>query len=142
MLHCLIRESEKRVNLGRQYDFDTLFPLACEAMETQLQRLGKKWAAICTWTEQQWLVLQDLLLKWQNFSEEQAKFSDWLAEKEGILGTMMESDLTDPDTVIKQVKDLKVGLNREKEERKVLHNLRYIDSVIFSQMLSLASLYI
>lgn len=111
-------------------------------METQLQRLGKKWAAICTWTEQQWLVLQDLLLKWQNFSEEQAKFSDWLAEKEGILGTMMESDLTDPDTVIKQVKDLKVGLNREKEERKVLHNLRYIDSVIFSQMLSLASLYI
>ena len=55
------------------------------------------------------MVLQDLLLKWQNFSEEQAKFSDWLAEKEGILGTMMESDLTDPDTVIKQVKDLKVS---------------------------------
>lgn len=132
------------MNLCRKYNFvrDILFPLACEAMETQLQRLGKKWAAICTWTEQQWLVLQDLLLKWQNFSEEQAKFSDWLAEKEGILGTMMESDLTDPDTVIKQVKDLKVGLNREKEERKVLHNLRYIDSVIFSQMLSLASLYI
>lgn len=132
------------MNLSRKYNFvrDILFPLACEAMETQLQRLGKKWAAICTWTEQQWLVLQDLLLKWQNFSEEQAKFSDWLAEKEGILGTMMESDLTDPDTVIKQVKDLKVGLNREKEERKVLHNLRYIDSVIFSQMLSLASLYI
>lgn len=132
------------MNLCRKYNFvrDILFPLACEAMETQLQRLGKKWAAICTWTEQQWLVLQDLLLKWQNFSEEQAKFSDWLAEKEGILGTMMESDLTDPDTVIKQVKDLKVGLNREKEERKVLHNLRYIDSVIFSQMVSLASLYI
>lgn len=132
------------MNLCRKYNFvrDILFPLACEAMETQLQRLGKKWAAICTWTEQQWLVLQDLLLKWQNFSEEQAKFSDWLAEKEGILGTMMESDLTDPDTVIKQVKDLKVGLSREKEERKVLHNLRYIDSVIFSQMLSLASLYI
>ena len=86
-----------------------LFLAACEAMESQLQRLGKKWAAICTWTEQQWLVLQDLLLKWQNFSEEQAKFSDWLAEKEGILGTMMESDLTDPDTVIKQVKDLKVS---------------------------------
>uniref|UniRef100_A0A8W8JFQ6 Dystrophin n=1 Tax=Magallana gigas TaxID=29159 RepID=A0A8W8JFQ6_MAGGI len=87
---------------------DTNTESACEAMETQLQRLGKKWAAICTWTEQQWLVLQDLLLKWQNFSEEQAKFSDWLAEKEGILGTMMESDLTDPDTVIKQVKDLKM----------------------------------
>lgn len=130
------------MNLCRKYDFDRdiLFPLACEAMETQLQRLGKKWAAICTWTEQQWLVLQDLLLKWQNFSEEQAKFSDWLAEKEGILGTMMESDLTDPDTVIKQVKDLKVGLNREKEERKVLHNLRYIDSVIFGQMLKLSKL--
>ncbi|XP_061169275.1 dystrophin-like isoform X1 [Saccostrea echinata] len=87
---------------------DTNTETACEAMESQLQRLGKKWAAICTWTEQQWLVLQDLLLKWQNFSEEQDKFSDWLAEKEGVLGTMMESDLTDPDTVIKQVKDLKM----------------------------------
>lgn len=105
-------------------------------METQLQRLGKKWAAICTWTEQQWLVLQDLLLKWQNFSEEQAKFSDWLAEKEGILGTMMESDLTDPDTVIKQVKDLKVDLtqfdpNREKEEKKCY--IIYIDFVILAR---------
>lgn len=126
----------------RQYEFDRdiLFPLACEAMETQLQRLGKKWAAICTWTEQQWLVLQDLLLKWQNFSEEQAKFSDWLAEKEGILGTMMESDLTDPDTVIKQVKDLKVGLNKTERRKKERCFIIYIDSVIFGQMLKLSKL--
>lgn len=119
----------------RKYDFDRdiLFPLACEAMETQLQRLGKKWAAICTWTEQQWLVLQDLLLKWQNFSEEQAKFSDWLAEKEGILGTMMESDLTDPDTVIKQVKDLKVGLNKTERRKKKRCYIIYIESVILAR---------
>ncbi|KAK3089530.1 hypothetical protein FSP39_004327 [Pinctada imbricata] len=80
---------------------------ACEALETQLQHLGKKWAAICNWTEQKWLMLQDLLLKWQHFSEEQHKFSDWLAEKEAVLGHMIKCDLSDPDNVIKQVKDLK-----------------------------------
>ena len=55
------------------------------------------------------LMLQDLLLKWQHFAEEQHKFSDWLAQKEAVLGHMIKCDLSDPDTVIKQVKDLKVS---------------------------------
>ena len=54
-------------------------------------------------------MLQDLLLKWQHFAEEQHKFSDWLAQKEAVLGHMIKCDLSDPDTVIKQVKDLKVS---------------------------------
>jgi len=77
-------------------------------MEKQLQHLGKRWAVICNWTEQQWLLLQEILLKWQHFSEEQAMFSDWLAEKEAVLSRMRESDLADPDQVISQVKNLKV----------------------------------
>ncbi|XP_069136952.1 dystrophin-like isoform X1 [Argopecten irradians] len=80
---------------------------AYEVMENQLQNLGKRWAVICNWTEQQWLLLQEVLLKWQHFSEEQAMFSDWLAEKESVLSKMRECDLNDPDKVITQVKDLK-----------------------------------
>ena len=79
-------------------------------MESQLQHLGKRWAAICTWTEQQWLLLQDVLLKWQHFSDEQVKFSDWLSQKEAILEKFQQSDLSDSDLVITQVKDLKVSL--------------------------------
>jgi dystrophin len=63
-------------------------------MESQLQHLGKRWAAICTWTEQQWLLLQDVLLKWQHFSDEQVKFSDWLSQKEAILEKFQQSDLS------------------------------------------------
>lgn len=77
-------------------------------MEKQLQSLGKRWASICTWTEKQWILLQDVLEKWQIFSEEQAKFSDWLSEKESVLDKMRKSDLADPDNVISQVKELKV----------------------------------
>ncbi|XP_063403799.1 dystrophin-like isoform X1 [Mytilus trossulus] len=80
---------------------------ACEAMETQLQHLGKRWASICTWTEQQWLLLQDVLLKLQHFSDEQTKFSDWLSQKEAILQKFQQYDLNDSDMMITQVKDLK-----------------------------------
>lgn len=79
-------------------------------METQLQHLGKRWAAICTWTEQQWLLLQDVLLKLQHFSDEQKKFSEWLAQKEAILEKFEQSDMSDSDSVITQVKDLKVNI--------------------------------
>lgn len=91
------------------YDFQFFSCIsACEAMETQLQHLGKRWASICTWTEQQWLLLQDVLLKLQHFSDEQTKFSDWLSQKEAILQKFQQYDLSDSDMMITQVKDLKV----------------------------------
>lgn len=35
------------------------------------QVLGDRWANICRWTEDRWVLLQDILLKWQRFTEEQ-----------------------------------------------------------------------
>ena len=81
---------------------------ACEAMENQLQHLGKRWATICHWTEQQWLLLQEVLLKWQAFAEDENKFSDWLTEKEAVLDKMKMSDLSDSVVAVEQVRELKV----------------------------------
>lgn len=77
-------------------------------MENQLQVLGKRWATICHWTEEQWLLLQQVLLKWQNFSEDKSAFSDWLADREAVLEGMRAADLSDNQVAIKQVQDLKV----------------------------------
>ncbi|CAL1537370.1 unnamed protein product [Lymnaea stagnalis] len=79
----------------------------CAAMEKQLESLGKRWAQICRWTEEQWLLLQELLMRWQQFSDEQAKFNDWLTEKEGILHDMISTELATAEQVIHQVKYLK-----------------------------------
>ncbi|XP_052240299.1 dystrophin-like isoform X2 [Dreissena polymorpha] len=80
---------------------------ACEAMEAQLQRLGKRWAAICHWTEEQWLLLQQVLVKWQNFSEDKLAFADWLSDRETLIQKMRAADLSETDVAIKQVQDLK-----------------------------------
>ena len=80
-------------------------------MENQLQHLGKRWATICHWTEQQWLLLQEVLLKWQSFAEDEIKFSDWLTEKEAVLVKMKTADLTDSQIAVEQVKELKVSIN-------------------------------
>ncbi|XP_059157467.1 dystrophin-like isoform X5 [Physella acuta] len=80
---------------------------ACAAMEQTLESLGRRWAQICRWTEEQWLLLQELLMRWQQFSDEQDKFNDWLTEKEGILQEMKATELTTADQVIHQVKSLK-----------------------------------
>ncbi|WAR08800.1 DMD-like protein, partial [Mya arenaria] len=68
---------------------------ACEAMETQLQSLGKRWAAICHWTEEQWLLLQQVLLKWQAFSDDRATFAEWLSDREVWIERMQKEDLSD-----------------------------------------------
>ncbi|KAI2598987.1 dystrophin, partial [Homo sapiens] len=44
------------------------------------QVLGDRWANICRWTEDRWVLLQDILLKWQRLTEEQCLFSAWLSE--------------------------------------------------------------
>ncbi|XP_067674722.1 dystrophin-like isoform X3 [Haliotis asinina] len=86
---------------------DTNTESVCEAMEKQLESLGKRWATIGRWTEKKWMILQELLLKWQHFNEEQNKFADWLADKEQVLGRMRLADLTVAEEVIAQVRQLK-----------------------------------
>uniref|UniRef100_A0A8C4PZN9 Calponin-homology (CH) domain-containing protein n=1 Tax=Eptatretus burgeri TaxID=7764 RepID=A0A8C4PZN9_EPTBU len=44
---------------------------ATVALEAQLQSLGERWANVCRWTEERWRLLQDALVKLQQFTEEQ-----------------------------------------------------------------------
>jgi len=87
---------------------------ACEAMEQQLQSLGKRWAAICHWTEEQWLLLQNVLLKWQSFADDRSTFGDWLMAREDMIEKMTLEDLADTNVAVKQVQDLKVRTRQMK----------------------------
>lgn len=77
-------------------------------MENQLQALGKRWATICHWTEEQWLLLHQVLSKWQEFADDKSSFNDWLAEREVMLEQMRTADLSENEIAIQQVHDLKV----------------------------------
>lgn len=35
------------------------------------QRLGERWTAVCRWTEEQWLKLQEINTLWEELLEEQ-----------------------------------------------------------------------
>ncbi|ESO83438.1 hypothetical protein LOTGIDRAFT_169302 [Lottia gigantea] len=80
----------------------------CDKMEKELELLGKRWSNICHWTEEQWILLQDVLLKWQHFNSEQLQFSNWLASKEQVLKAMSKADLSKPEQVEHQVRELKL----------------------------------
>ncbi|XP_040028637.2 dystrophin isoform X7 [Gasterosteus aculeatus] len=68
---------------------------ATAALETKLQVLGDRWAAICRWTEERWILLQDILLKWQHFTNEQCLFDSWLTQKEELVRSIKTSNLKD-----------------------------------------------
>ncbi|KAG5193468.1 hypothetical protein JEQ12_019829, partial [Ovis aries] len=55
---------------------------ATAALEEQLKVLGDRWANICRWTEDRWVLLQDVLLKWQRFTEEQVLKTDLEKKKQ------------------------------------------------------------
>ncbi|NXW19268.1 UTRO protein, partial [Circaetus pectoralis] len=56
---------------------------ATAILEEQLQRLGERWTAVCRWTEERQVKLQEIQLLWQELLEEQVSSSsvtqsDWL----------------------------------------------------------------
>ncbi|KAF3706399.1 Utrophin Dystrophin-related protein 1 [Channa argus] len=65
------------------------------ALESKLQVLGDRWAAICRWTEERWILLQEILLKWQHFTNEQCLFDSWLTQKEELVRSIKTSNLKD-----------------------------------------------
>ncbi len=87
-----------------------IFIAAYVALEEQLETLGTRWASVCRWVEEQWTLLQEVLTRWQHFTEEDKSFSGWLAEKEELLARMRLVDLSDSKLVIEQVRNLKVSL--------------------------------
>uniref|UniRef100_A0A3B4H3X2 Calponin-homology (CH) domain-containing protein n=1 Tax=Pundamilia nyererei TaxID=303518 RepID=A0A3B4H3X2_9CICH len=70
------------------------------ALENKLQVLGDRWAAICRWTEERWIVLQETLLKWQHFTNEQCLFDSWLTQKEDMVGSIKTTNLKDQTEMV------------------------------------------
>ncbi|XP_068612640.1 dystrophin isoform X1 [Brachionichthys hirsutus] len=68
---------------------------ATAALESKLQVLGDRWAAICRWTEERWILLQEILLKWQHFTNEQCLFDSWLTQKEELVRSVKTSNPKD-----------------------------------------------
>lgn len=84
------------------------FSSACMALEEQLEALGQRWASVCKWTEEHWLLLQEMLTRWQHYNDECRLFSDWLMEKESVLAAMRLVDISELKEVVDQVRQLKV----------------------------------
>uniref|UniRef100_A0A8C1XAQ3 Dystrophin n=1 Tax=Cyprinus carpio TaxID=7962 RepID=A0A8C1XAQ3_CYPCA len=81
---------------------------ATAALEEKLQNLGERWAAICKWTEERWILLQKILLCWQHFSEEQLLFDSWLTQKEELVQTIQSSGTSDPNEVATNLRKLAI----------------------------------
>uniref|UniRef100_A0A8C9W6L3 Dystrophin n=1 Tax=Scleropages formosus TaxID=113540 RepID=A0A8C9W6L3_SCLFO len=79
---------------------------ATAALEEKLQQLGDRWAAICRWTEDRWVLLQEILLKWQHFTEEQCLFDSWLSEKEDLVRTIQCSGFKDQSEMVANLRKL------------------------------------
>ncbi|XP_066841404.1 dystrophin-like [Anser cygnoides] len=81
---------------------------ATAALEEQLQHFGNRWAAICRWTEERWVLLQDILRKWQHFAEEQCLFDAWLTEKEDALSKIHTTGFKDQNEMLTSLRKLAV----------------------------------
>ncbi|XP_072296331.1 dystrophin isoform X3 [Eucyclogobius newberryi] len=73
---------------------------ATAALESKLQVLGDRWAAICRWTEERWILLQEILLKWQHFTNEQCLFDAWLTQKEDLVCSIKTSNLKEQADIV------------------------------------------
>ncbi|XP_045850502.1 dystrophin isoform X9 [Meles meles] len=90
---------------------------ATAALEEQLKVLGDRWASICRWTEDRWVLLQDVLLKWQRFTEEQCLFSAWLSEKEDAVNKIHTTGFKDQSEVLSSLQKL-AALKTDLEKKK------------------------
>uniref|UniRef100_A0A8C5Z6W9 Dystrophin n=1 Tax=Marmota marmota marmota TaxID=9994 RepID=A0A8C5Z6W9_MARMA len=99
---------------------------ATAALEEQLKVLGDRWANICRWTEDRWVLLQDILLKWQHFTEEQCLFSAWLSEKEDAMNKVQTTGFKDQNEMLSSLQKmavLKTDLEKKKQTMNKLSSL-------------------
>ncbi|XP_018411868.1 PREDICTED: utrophin-like [Nanorana parkeri] len=99
---------------------------ATVALETQLQKLGERWAAVCRWTEEHWSKLQEILVLWQKLLEEQSLLRIWLKEKEESLKKVQRSDFKDQNELsvnVRRLASLKEELGMKKQTFDHLHEL-------------------
>ncbi|KAL1766528.1 dystrophin isoform X2, partial [Sigmodon hispidus] len=99
---------------------------ATAALEEQLKVLGDRWASICRWTEERWVLLQDILLKWQCFTEEQCRISRWLSEKEESMKKIQTSGFKDQNEMVsslQKISTLKIDLEKKRQTMEKLSSL-------------------
>ncbi|XP_072205225.1 dystrophin isoform X13 [Excalfactoria chinensis] len=97
---------------------------ATAALEEQLQHFGSRWAAICRWTEDRWVLLQDILRKWQHFAEEQCLFDAWLTEKEDALSKIQTSDFKDENEMLTSLRKLAMLKGDIEMKRQMMNKLK------------------
>uniref|UniRef100_A0A8C5LYH3 Calponin-homology (CH) domain-containing protein n=1 Tax=Leptobrachium leishanense TaxID=445787 RepID=A0A8C5LYH3_9ANUR len=96
---------------------------ATAALEEQLQHLGDRWAAICRWTEDRWIILQDVLIKWQHFAEEQCLFDAWLTEKEAAVSNIHTTNFKDQNEMLSNLRNLAMLKGELELKKKTIDTL-------------------
>ncbi|NXD76636.1 UTRO protein, partial [Halcyon senegalensis] len=81
---------------------------ATAILEEQLQRLGERWTAVCRWTEERQVKLQEIQLLWQELLEEQCLLKAWLTEKEEALSKVQTSNFKDQTELSLNVRKLAI----------------------------------
>ncbi|XP_076211857.1 dystrophin isoform X7 [Aptenodytes patagonicus] len=97
---------------------------ATAALEEQLQHFGNRWAAICRWTEDRWVLLQDILRKWQQFAEEQCLFDAWLTEKEDAVSKIHTTGFKDQNEMLTNLRKLAIIKGDLEVKRQMMGKLK------------------
>ncbi|KFP60516.1 Utrophin, partial [Cariama cristata] len=99
---------------------------ATAILEEQLQRLGERWTAVCRWTEERRVKLQEIHLLWQELLEEQCLLKAWLTEKEEALSKVQTSnfkDQTDLSVNVRKLAILKEDMGMKRQTLDQLNEL-------------------
>ncbi|XP_066434053.1 dystrophin isoform X1 [Eleutherodactylus coqui] len=107
---------------------------ATAALEEQLQHLGDRWAAICRWTEDRWILLQEILLKWQQFAEEQCRFDAWLTEKEEAVNNIHTTDFKDQNEMLANLRKLAILKGELEIRKKTMETLYSLNQDLLSSL--------
>ncbi|XP_051469473.1 utrophin isoform X4 [Apus apus] len=99
---------------------------ATAMLEEQLQRLGERWTAVCRWTEERRVKLQEIQPLWQELLEEQCLLKAWLTEKEEALSKVQTSnfkDQTDLSVNVRKLAILKEDMGMKRQTLDQLNEL-------------------
>ncbi|XP_056344799.1 utrophin isoform X2 [Oenanthe melanoleuca] len=99
---------------------------ATAILEEQLQRLGERWTAVCRWTEDRRVRLQEIQVLWQELLEEQCLLKAWLTEKEEALSKVQTSnfkDQTDLSVNVRKLAILKEDMGMKRQTLDQLNEL-------------------
>ncbi|NWX97649.1 UTRO protein, partial [Nothoprocta ornata] len=99
---------------------------ATALLEEQLQRLGERWTAVCRWTEERRLKLQEIQFLWQELLEEQCLLKAWLTEKEEALNKVQTSNFKDQTDLSVNVRKLAILKEDMGMKRQTLDQLNEI----------------